>query len=403
MTGGRAPSDRAALMFSCVGHLYIHMFTSFYFVIVLTLETQWDMPYHELVSLWTLGSLLVGLAALPAGRLGDVWSVPGMMVVYFLGLGGAALLCGLVSGPTAMMAGLTGIGLFAAIYHPIGIPWLMRSTRGNTGKLLAVNGIFGSLGSAGAGLIAGVLIDVFGWRAAFIVPGAVSIVTGAVMLAYVRAGRIADAKIAAETRAAGSSAGTVRTFVILILAMFMGGLVYHGTQAALPKLFAVRLQDFVGDGATRVGALVAAVYVGGGLMQLIGGHLADRYPLKRVYLLAWVVETLFLVTLALAAGFGAVGAALLAVLANTAQLPAENMMLARYTPQRHHGLAFGAKFVLAFGAAPLALQLVAFVQRVTGEFEWFFLGLGGAAVTISVLILMLPPQGRASPAPAVAE
>lgn len=398
-----APSSRLALVFSCVGHFYIHLFTAFYFVIVLTLEAEWSIPYHELIGLWTLGSLLVGLAALPAGRLGDVWSVSGMMVVFFMGLGGAAILCGLVSGPAALMVGLTGIGLFAAIYHPIGIPWLIRNAEGNTGRLLAINGIFGSLGAAGAGLIAGLLIDLFGWRVAFIAPGLVSVATGLAMVAYLRAGRIADATAGERETPSGGQGGTVRAFAILILAMFMGGLVYHGTQAALPKLFAIRLQDFVGDGATRVGVLVATVYVAGGFMQLIGGYLADRYPLKLVYLLAWTVETVFLVALAVAAGFGAVGAALLAVLANTSQLPAENMMLARYTPQRHYGLAFGAKFVLAFGAAPLALQIVAYVQAATGEFRWFFFGLGAAAVMISLLVLLLPPSPEESAAPAIAE
>ena len=53
--------------FSCVGHAYIHMFTAFYFVIVLALEKDWQMPFHELIELWTLGALLVGVAALPAG------------------------------------------------------------------------------------------------------------------------------------------------------------------------------------------------------------------------------------------------------------------------------------------------------------------------------------------------
>ena len=43
------------------------LFTAFYFVIALSLEADWGLPNHELVKLWALGSLLVGLAALPAG------------------------------------------------------------------------------------------------------------------------------------------------------------------------------------------------------------------------------------------------------------------------------------------------------------------------------------------------
>ncbi len=67
-------SARLPLVFSCLGHTYMHLFTAFYFVIVLALEDAWTLPYHELIELWTLGALLVGLVALPAGWLGDRWS-----------------------------------------------------------------------------------------------------------------------------------------------------------------------------------------------------------------------------------------------------------------------------------------------------------------------------------------
>ena len=69
-----ARSSRLSIVFSCLGHSYMHLFTAFYFVIALTLEDAWRLEYHELIELWTLGALLVGVAALPAGWLGDRWS-----------------------------------------------------------------------------------------------------------------------------------------------------------------------------------------------------------------------------------------------------------------------------------------------------------------------------------------
>ncbi|MGW8369171.1 MAG: MFS transporter, partial [Gammaproteobacteria bacterium] len=80
-------SDRLTLLFASAGHAMMHMLTAFFFVIVLALEVDWQRPYHELVGLWTLGALLVGVCALPAGWLADRWSAPGMMVVMFVGMG----------------------------------------------------------------------------------------------------------------------------------------------------------------------------------------------------------------------------------------------------------------------------------------------------------------------------
>ena len=37
----------------------MHMFAAFYFVIILSLEQEWKFSYDELISLWTLGALLI--------------------------------------------------------------------------------------------------------------------------------------------------------------------------------------------------------------------------------------------------------------------------------------------------------------------------------------------------------
>ncbi len=397
-----SPSARLSLLFSSLGHFYVHMFTAFYFTIVLRLEAEWGLPFHALLELWFWGSLLVGLAALPAGWLGDRWSNPGMMVVYFVGLGAAAIACGAASGTTGLLIGLSAIGLFAAIYHPVGIPWLLRSATTHTGKVMAVNGVFGSLGAAAAGLVSGILIDVSGWRLAFIAPGLLSLATGLAMLWYLRAGHIADTAPVGEADRTAGGGGALRAVAVLMVAMFIGGLIYHATQTALPKLFAERLGGIAGSPTAGVGLAVAAVYTVGGVTQLLGGYMADRFPLKAVYILAWTAEVVFLSVLATAAGLGVVGVAMFAVMANLGQVPAENMLLARYVPQRRHGLVFGVKFVLMFGAAPISVALVSRLREATGGFEALFFGLGAAALLIAGLALLLPAARRPAAA-AIAE
>ena len=148
-------STRRVVVFSSLGHLYVHLCTAFFFVIVLALEDAWQLPYHRLIEVWTLGSLMVGAAALPAGIIGDKIGAQRMMAAFFLGMGGSAIAAGLSNSPTTLMMSLTGIGVFGAIYHPVGIPWLVRNGGKKRGKVLGFNGIFGSLGAAGAGITAG--------------------------------------------------------------------------------------------------------------------------------------------------------------------------------------------------------------------------------------------------------
>ena len=396
-------SARLPLVFSCLGHSYMHLFTAFYFVIVLALEEAWNLPYHALIELWAIGSLLIGAAALPAGWLGDRWSAAGMMVVYFIGLGLSAIACGLVDGPTALILGLSAIGLFGAIYHPVGIAWLVRSARFR-GKALGINGVFGSIGIAAAAVVAGGLIDVFGWRAAFIVPGAVSVATGLALLACLRLGLIAGAegevKAAAET--APSRAAMLRVYAVLLLTMLVMGIVFQTTQIAIPKVFDLRLREMAGEGMFGIGLIVALVYTVGGITQLIGGYLADKLPLKPMYVGGFLLQVPVLAAIAAFGGLPLVAMAAAAVMLTTAPLPAENMLLARFTPARHHGLAYGVKFVLAFGTGPLSIILVSAVQARTGEFFWLFLPLAALAAVATLAASLLPgePSRRAAPAAA---
>ena len=113
------------MVFSNVGHSFSHMFTVLYATAVLYLPKVFNLPYGELLGLSSLGLVLFGVAALPAGWLGDRWSQIGMMVIYFLGIGVGAIVVGYAEGPQGLFIGLTLIGLFASIYHPVGIAWIV--------------------------------------------------------------------------------------------------------------------------------------------------------------------------------------------------------------------------------------------------------------------------------------
>lgn len=397
-----AASSRLVQGFSAAGHFYMHLFTAFYFVIVLALEAEWRLPYHRLIELWTLGALLVGLGAVPAGWLGDRWSARGMMALFFFGIGAAAIACGLARSPAELLVGLSAIGLFASIYHPVGIAWLVRHARAR-GKALGFNGIFGTLGVSGAGLVTGALIDLAGWRAAFIVPGLFALATGLLFLLLMRRGAILEGGPSAAKDPPTSRGDRLRAFAVLAVTMFLAAIIYQATQAALPKLFDSRLRDLLGGGTLGVGAAVAIVYGVAGVMQYAGGHLADRFPLKRVYLLCFFLQVPLLAGVAAFAGLPLLAAATLSVLLSVGALPAENMMLARFTPERHRGLAYGVKYVIAFGSAPLALLLVARVVAATGTFQGLFLLLAAFAAVIALAALLLPGERPASRVLAPAE
>lgn len=381
----------------------MHFATAMFFTVALALEAQWDKPFHEINELWTVGALLVGLAALPAGRLGDWWSARGMMVICLLGMGLSLIACSQASGDMAMIMALASLGLFAAIYHPIGIPWLIANGGEKTGRLLAVNGVFGGLGPAAAAVATGFIVDFAGWRWAFALPGIVVCVTGLAMLWCTVSGRLPSTGLAPQNHKSQPRSDAYKAFAILLLTMFLAGVIYNSTQAAMPKYFAERIGDFVGGEVARAGTLVGIVYTISALMQVLGGALADRYPLKAVYMLGWCAQIAFMTLMASLSGFGVFFAAILVASASTSILPAENMLLFRFAPEKHKGLAFGVKFVLAFGAAPIGIHVISFVKEATGAYYGLFLGLAVVSVLAFVATWVLPSDKSAAQAAAPAE
>ena len=87
-----------------------------------------------------------------------------------------------------------------------------------------------------------------------------------------------------------------------------------------------------------------------------------------------------------------------AIFVGTGLTTAENLLLARYTPGRHRGLVFGLKFILAFGVAPISVELVAFGYGVGNGFAllpWIF----GAIGLVAVLAAATLPRGGPRTAP----
>ena len=74
-----------------------------------------------------------------------------------------------------------------------------------------------------------------------------------------------------------------RGVLLLLITVACTGLIYQATSFALPKLIELRLSGILGEGLIGVGAIVSVIYFLSGGAQLIGGWLADRFKLTKVY------------------------------------------------------------------------------------------------------------------------
>ena len=145
------PSPRATSVLLNVAHAFDHMFLLIFATAVATIAADFGFARWEDLMPYGVGAFaMFGLCSLPAGRLGDLWGRRRMMLVFFFGMGIATLLVALARSAWQLGAALTVLGIFAAIYHPVGIPMLVqRSTR--PGLTIGVNGLAGNHGRRAVG------------------------------------------------------------------------------------------------------------------------------------------------------------------------------------------------------------------------------------------------------------
>lgn len=397
-----ATGNRTALLFANVAHFYSHVMMLVYPTVVIALEVAFERPYGELLSLSFVGFVLYGIAALPAGWLGDRWSAPAMLAVFFLGTGAAAIAAGLATGPLGIVVALGAIGLFSSIYHPVGTAWVVANAAGTSrGKALGINGVFGTVGIACAPLIAGGLTALLGWRFAFFVPGAACIATGIAFLFVIRR-MSADSgaqKNAEDVDIPRSQA--VRGLAVLCITVLCVGLLAQAHTVVLPKVFAVRAPAIV-DWAGLIGAggLASVALAIGAMGQLAGGWLADRYRLTLIYPAIYIVMIPVALLSAGLSGLPLVGAAGAIMFLITASLPTENSLVARYCPSQWRASAYGAKFVLGLGVSSLAIPFAGGIYDATGGFWWMFVSMAIVAGVVICASLFLPRTGEDTKLPA---
>jgi hypothetical protein len=75
-------------------------------------------------------------------------------------------------------------------------------------------------------------------------------------------------------------------------------------------------------------------------------------------------------------------------------VPAENALLAHYSPPQWRATAFDAKFVLALGVSTIGVKLVAVIYDGAGNFAPLWLSLAGCAGFVAAAGLFLPGRLR---------
>jgi MFS family permease len=412
---------RVDFLFLNLGHFFDHFLILIYATVAMVIATDrqvdipgftsdWDMTYADLVLFSTAGFVAFGLFSLPAGWLADRWSRTGMISVFFLGMGGAAILTSFAQTPWQLAGGILITGILGAIYHPVGLAMVVQG-RKKTGVPLAINGVFGNLGVAMAPLCTLLVVGDFGWRAAFILPGAACMLTGVAFVIWQRIGHAHDQREVAAGRAPRAEAEhlpalaldramLIRVFAIIFFTAAIGSFIFQSTTFALPKIFDERLAGLATSGKA-VGWWSFAVLATASLAQVVVGYLVDNFSVRVVFASIAALQAILFFAMLNMTGGAALLIAVGFMLVVFGQIPINDVLIGRIAKSEWRSRAYAIRYVLSFAVMAMTIPTISTVHGSWG-FHGLFAIMAAGATLIFVAVMQLPGT-RLSVAPATAE
>ena len=376
-----------------VAHGMDHMFLLIFATAVAAIATEFGYANWEDLMPYAVGAFaLFGLGSLPAGRLGDLWGRRSMMIIFFVGLGGASLLTAFAQNAWQLAAAMTLIGAFASIYHPVGIPMLVQNVP-NPGAVIGVNGLAGNLGIAVAALATGFFVKWFGWRAAFAIPGLLAIACGIVFaMTCPKETESPSKRKGGKAKVVLSRAMLIRTFAVMTATAVASSLLFNFTTNGNSQLLLESFRGILEDPAA-IGIMLAVIYTVASFAQVLVGNLIDKMPFKPLQLWMSVVQVPLLILAAHTEAWGLFFVLLAVMIFVFGSIPFTDAMIVRYVDDRLRSRVAGMRLTVAFGISSLAVWLLGPLVKGMGFSALLWIMAGIAAVRAGI-VLLLPDENE---------
>jgi len=351
---------RRSIAFLNWAHGIDHFVLLIYPTVVIGLQVVYGRPYSELIALSSAAFIAFGVFALPAGWLADRWSRRNMMAAFYLGCGGSLIGIALAPNLFLLAAAMFLLGVFASIYHPVGMAMLIEASQAR-GRTLAFNGVCGNLGVSLAAGISALLATWLGWRAAFLAPAAVTITVGFLYLWLTP-----DDRHHAKTRKSAPAVRLTPKLAAMLFGLFIvialtAGTVFNVLTIALPKIVDEKLAQNVP--LLLAGSVATGVLICGGLAQLCVGRLVERFPAHVLFAVITALGFVGNIWSAYADGVALMIALIVAVAAIYGQVTVNDIVLARYTADAWRGRVYAVRYFLLFISAGAAIAMISLLHE----------------------------------------
>jgi MFS family permease len=384
-------------------HALDHFVILIYPTVVIELQVVYGRSYAQLIALSTASFIAFGLFSLPAGWLADRWSRRNMMVAFYVGCGVSLVAAAFAPSLVALAVALFALGIFAAIYHPVGTAMVIENAT-QRGRTLAFNGVCGNLGVSLAAGATALLTAALSWRGAFLVPGLVCMATGAVYLWFVPDEARHKAARNASPDVALSKITAAIIFGLFVVVALSAGLVFNTLSVALPKIVDERVGSNIS--LLEIGSLTTAVFICGAIAQIAVGRLVEWFRLHVLFATLAVMQFAGVMWTAYASGVMVLFALAFTMAAIYGQITVNDLIIARYTADAWRGRVYAVRYFLTFMVSGVAVSMIALLYgrggfpMVLGATALIAFGFLIAVLAIAYIAAGVERQRVPQPAPA---
>ena len=376
-----------------IGHLIDHFMMLIFAKAAYDSGRYFGLQYDEMIIYGTLGMVLFGATAPLAGFLSDKYGRMPLMIAYHFGIGISAILASLSTSTYQLALCLALIGMFASIYHPVGIAMLLQRP-GVVGLRMGINGVWGNMGIAVAPIVTGVLLYYGDWRLTFMVPGIICIIFGILFFISITSNEDSNSKENNQKKNSLEFAPNwQQALIALALSTASGGFIFGAMSFLLPRYFEMHLND-VSTNVAITGILAGVVYACASFAQVLVGWLIDRISPRLVLFWISVGQILFIF---LASKFENLSLFFLSIAAMCfvfGQIPITDTILVRYIPDIWRSRVLSAKFLLNLCIAASVLPITSLLLQRGFELKMIFSLASIIAIGVLISSILLPKQSK---------
>jgi len=368
-------------------HFFHHLCTAIPTPMLVFIRSDYGLNNFQAVAISAGFSMAYGLGQLPSGWLADKVGRMVFLAVGILGVALMGILVGFSNVYTLTLAFLILMGIAGGGYHPSAAPMISASVEPKSrGRLLGVHAIGGSSSFFLAPLIAAAIAAVWGWRAAFFVLAAFTIVFGVLFFWFLRKHLAAD-RIQSTSSGrvvmpqAPTAPGQKRRLIIFLALTVLAGGMTQGIAPTLPLYFV----DGLNLGQAFAASMVSISSVAGLWAAVAGGYISDRIGRMPVifitFLLGGVIIFLY-GRLPWGIGFGAL--LFFAGVCSYMRMPVAESFIMGLTTPKNRSTIYGIYFAVSQEASSALSLLIGWLTSTYGYIFTFNLS---AAVIVGASLV----------------